>query len=125
MSTKKRKADSTTKDQSPTKRSRSSSTTTPIPENESSNTTQTENLGLDPNRPIRVYADGVYDLFHFGHARSLQQAKQLFPNTYLIVGGSFQFFCFEFFTHQTSDKTLSDSAQSWVEKKIFSNSHYI
>jgi len=44
--------------------------------------------GNDPKNPVRVYADGVFDMYHIGHAKVLEQAKKLFKYTHLIVGVS-------------------------------------
>ena len=44
--------------------------------------------GNDPNNPVRVYADGVFDMYHVGHAKVLMQAKKLFKHVFLIVGVS-------------------------------------
>jgi len=44
--------------------------------------------GNDPKNPVRVYADGVFDMYHVGHAKVLEQAKKLFKHVHLIVGVS-------------------------------------
>lgn len=38
------------------------------------------------SKSIRIYADGVFDLFHFGHARLFEQIKKTYPDCTLIVG---------------------------------------
>lgn len=41
---------------------------------------------LKSGKKLRVYCDGVFDMFHFGHMRMLEQIKKLLPNVYLIAG---------------------------------------
>jgi cytidyltransferase-like protein len=42
--------------------------------------------GQNSQLPIKIYTDGVFDCFHYGHARLFEKVKKMLPYVHLTVG---------------------------------------
>lgn len=78
--------------------------------------------GEDPLNPVRIYTDGVFDCFHFGHARVLEQCKKMFKYVYLMVG-----VCSDSDTFKDKGKTIMTENErvesvkhcKWADEVVF------
>ncbi|KAK0529513.1 choline-phosphate cytidylyltransferase [Tilletia horrida] len=72
-------------------------------------------------RPIRIYADGVFDMFHYAHTLLLRQAKLFFPHVHLIAGVNSSTLCAEHKNRpllSSEERYASVAACKWVDEVI-------
>lgn len=74
------------------------------------------------NQEISIYADGCYDMFHFGHARQLEQIKSIYPHVKLVVGVCSDSDIFKYKGHMImNEKERVETVKHcrWVDDIIF------
>ncbi|KAK0550754.1 choline-phosphate cytidylyltransferase [Tilletia horrida] len=72
-------------------------------------------------RPIRIYADGVFDMFHYAHTLLLRQAKLFFPHVHLIAGVNSSTLCAEHKNRpllSSEERYASVGACKWVDEVV-------
>ncbi|KAI5189460.1 choline-phosphate cytidylyltransferase [Nematocida minor] len=77
--------------------------------------------GKKDGKELRIYSDGVFDIFHLGHMKMLEQVKKMYPNCTLVAG-----VCSDEDTHKYKGitvLTMEERAESvrhcrWVDEVI-------
>jgi cytidyltransferase-like protein len=63
---------------------------------------------IPQNRAVRIYCDGIFDMFHYGHARLFEQVKHMFPKVTVVVG-----VCNDELTHGLKGQTVMNEKERY------------
>jgi cytidyltransferase-like protein len=65
-------------------------------------------VAIPKDRPVRIYCDGIFDMFHYGHARLFEQVKHMFPRVTVLVG-----ICSDELTHKFKGQTVMNEKERY------------